>query len=205
MKNSLNRFKISSALTCLVALLLLSSGLLLAFAAEDGFILSADGTTAKTAQLSWNAVEGADGYRVYLAAGEDSSKSLGDTEKTSFTASGLEPKTSFTFFVRAYTQSGAEKTYIKRSNRLTVKTSAPGPIENLRAAAGATSVELSWNAVSEADGYRIYLKNEKGSFNLIAKPQSRNITLKSLPRARLMFSRFAHSLQKRTATLNSAQ
>lgn len=59
----------------------------------DAPVVSADAV-----ELTWDAVEGADGYRVY-AVKADGTKAFKDTEKTTFMYDGLDNDSDYTFYV----------------------------------------------------------------------------------------------------------
>lgn len=135
------------------------------FTVSDKNIL---GKTAKveTAQstsaikLSWTSVPGATGYRIYYRKG-DSWKAAATTTKTTHTFSGLPSGTIYTFAVRAYLISGNEVTWAPTYTTFTAATKTNAPAK-LTAAQSTSAIKLTWSAVKNADGYRLYYKNSSG-------------------------------------------
>ncbi len=118
----------------------------------------------KTAKLSWSKVSGATGYRVYKYDG--SWKMVRDTKALSCEVSGLKSGTAYKFYVRPYRQYSG-KTLWSADNKadgvqIYTKPSATGKISY---SSSTDSVKLSWNKVTGATGYRIYIyDNLKGKY-----------------------------------------
>ena len=90
-------------LTFGLALLISSVFFFSSFAAKLDAVDSLKALGESTAcTLSWNVVEGADGYRVYKANG-DGYEILGNVKKNSFRAENLRANKNYKFTVRAYT------------------------------------------------------------------------------------------------------
>ncbi len=115
--------------------------------------------------LKWNAVNGADGYQVYLYS-ESAGKwvKLGSTPKTRFEADDLLSAKEYKFRVRAYDKTTGGTVYSPYAT-ITAATE-PDEVEGLKASAkGKTSVTLKWNAVKRATGYQVYIYSEsKGKY-----------------------------------------
>jgi chitodextrinase len=102
--------------------------------------LRATGETSNSVGLSWTASTdnvGVAGYYVYEVNGSGSTQ-LGSTTATSFTATGLNPSTSYTFSVSAYDAAGNVSA---ASASITAATSA------------AANVDLALNQPTSASGY----------------------------------------------------
>lgn len=84
--------------------------------APTGLTTWGNGPSKMTVPLKWNAVPGADYYRVYRAG---VSYNIGSSEDTQITIGGLKPNTSYTFHVRAVGEDGK---YGPASAKKTVKT-----------------------------------------------------------------------------------
>ncbi len=106
--------------------------------------------------LSWSAVDGADGYRVYRANGDDF-QILANTAKNSFRAENLKSNKNYKFTVRAYTLENGKKVLGPRGETVTVKTKLPSVSKILATGATVSSVKISWDAVSGAEKYQIYV------------------------------------------------
>ncbi|MCL2764010.1 MAG: fibronectin type III domain-containing protein [Treponema sp.] len=106
--------------------------------------------------LAWNSVTGATNYRVYTASSPEGSKTqIGQVNSVSYTHSGLSADTIHYYFVTAINNSGeGEFTEVFSEKTLLAPLSAPA---NVTATALSTSsIEVTWGAVTDAAGYRIY-------------------------------------------------
>ena len=109
-----------------------------------------------TAQLSWNAVAGSDGYRVYLVDG--SSSTLVGTfgaKETGALVKNLTPGSKVSFKVEAF-----NSTSVAASSIVTVTMSnnpqpLTPPVVTVKILSS-TVASLSWNSIPGATGYRIY-------------------------------------------------
>ncbi|MFJ6213808.1 PHB depolymerase family esterase [Streptomyces sp. NPDC092296] len=117
--------------------------------------LKVTGVTASSVSLSWSAVSGAASYNVY----RDGAK-VGSVASGSFTDSGLSAGVSYGYTVAAVDSSGTVGT---ASSAVTGTTTSGGGSTALPAPAGlkvtgvtASSVSLSWSAVSGAASYNVY-------------------------------------------------
>lgn len=114
-------------------------------------------------KLTWKAVDGAVGYRVYVLntkTGKYKTLVKYVKGKTTYTVKDLKAGTNYKFAVKAYGKDGDTvvwaDTYTEASfTTLVAKTS------KITATPAKTSVKLSWKAVSGADGYRVYVYNAK--------------------------------------------
>ena len=116
--------------------------------------------TTNSLTLSWNKVNGVTGYKIYKYNTKSKSyeylKTIKGASTTSFTDSKLTDATIYKYKIRGYkvvdgnTYNGfysdvfTESTKVKTVTNLHLKTR------------NATSLELSWDKVKNADGYRIY-------------------------------------------------
>lgn len=112
-------------------------------------------TSSGSLEVSWDAVEGAEGYYVYLAYSGTSSKiTVSDGGTTSTTISSSNG-TLFYVWVEAY--SGDAKSLAQNKQEVMI----PG------AAAASDGIQLTWGAMSNAESYQIYQKNEDGTYSLV--------------------------------------
>lgn len=123
----------------------------------SGFKVSS--TSANAVKLAWNKVSNADGYIVYKY--DNSKKTWVRVVKTtsntaSYTVSGLSAATSYRFAVKAYkTVSGTEVT--SGSFPQLSATTNPATVSGFKiSSTSASAVKLTWNKVSNADGYIVY-------------------------------------------------
>lgn len=121
--------------------------------------LSAGTPTDTTVPLTWDAVDGADGYNVrYSLSGEDDWTEVAAGADPEFEVTGLEAGTAYDFQVQA-TDSTGEAGDSEWSASVTA-TTASDPVEPLPVPEGltagtptATTVPLSWDATAGADSY----------------------------------------------------
>lgn len=114
--------------------------------------VKASNVTGNSVTLSFDRVSGAGYYRVYRSG---ASTNVGAGDGPPIQVTGLEPNTTYTFYVAADTTSGKPG---PRSSGVKVKTtgaklSAPGGLA-VRAASR-TAVQVKWNAVAGAGGYML--------------------------------------------------
>lgn len=129
------------------------------FQAPTGVHVSNVGSTS--AVLTWQPVTGAAGYNVFrsdLTAGlaATGGDPVGDSGDTAWTAQGLEPGSTYSFTVAARDASG---NIGPKSSPVSVHTAAqalkaPSGVHII--SAGQTVLNVGWNAVPGAAGYRLY-------------------------------------------------
>ena len=115
--------------------------------------LTFSGSTATTLSFAWTAVAGATGYKIYKDGVYVSS-----TTSTLGTLSGLLSLTSYNVQVLAYNfiGDGTLCPAVAMSTAIPI----PLPVQPtglVLTSASSTSINFSWNTVSSADGYKIYL------------------------------------------------
>ncbi|MCK9169077.1 MAG: fibronectin type III domain-containing protein [Treponema sp.] len=109
------------------------------------------------AVFTWNAVAGADGYKIYWNTTNDFSTALIDVENTTanegFTLYGFSAAvTTYYYWVAAFSSSLPST----HSSSISITTSAVSP-ENLRVTSGdGLTFSIAWNAVAGITGYVIY-------------------------------------------------
>ncbi len=167
-----------------------------AFASVEGksayFTVSDKGVLGKTANvtasqttssltLSWTAVPGATGYRIYYQSGGKWKKGATVTG-TSHTFGNLAAGAKFTFAVRAYSISGSVVTWAPSYTTFTAATKTKAP-SKITAAQNTSAVKLTWTEVKNAEGYRIYYKNASG-WKALAVTSATSKTITGLSAAR---------------------
>lgn len=137
--------------------------------------------TTSSLTLSWNKVNGVTGYKIYKYNSKSKSyeylKTIKGASTTSFTDSKLTDATIYKYKVRGYkvvdgnTYNGfysdvfTESTKVKTVTNLHLKTR------------NATSLELSWDKVKNADGYRIYrLDTNTDTYKLVTTINNNDTT-----------------------------
>lgn len=107
-------------------------------------------------RLTWNAVPGAAGYRVYQKVGEGW-KSLGTVTNTTATLTKLNAGTKYTYAIRAgWIKDGAVQ-WATGYTTINTATQAAKPAK-VAAAQNETAIRLAWTACPGATGYRIFYK-----------------------------------------------
>ena len=119
--------------------------------------LTAGTPTTSTIPLTWSAVDNATGYLVQFSANGGTSWASVSASGTDLTLSGLMADTEYTIRVAALDATGAylRSEYSTEITATTEQDVAPLPVP-LNVATGTvsdTEVELSWDAVTGADGY----------------------------------------------------
>lgn len=120
--------------------------------------LAAGTPTDTTIPLSWDAVTGANGYTVSYSADAGTTWLEVQVTGTSTTLTGLTPSTAYTIRVRA---TDSTNTSAKSPWSATISaTTAAAPLPVLATPTGlaspaqtATTVDLTWNAVTDAENY----------------------------------------------------
>ena len=131
-------------------------------------------TTYQSAELSWSAVEGAKGYRVYRKGESDAEfQMVAEVEgNTSYKDSGLELGTKYIYRIKSYvtykdasnTQQYAESdTY----GQIAVTLSLGKTTIESASAVAYNSVQIRWRALEGAEGYTVY--RAEGASNSFAE------------------------------------
>lgn len=115
--------------------------------------------------LQWDAVSGADGYRIFqYDEGTQQYVKLVDvkSDTTGYTVENLAANTEYKYKICAYKQMNAVNYWGEYSAEVITKTQAKtlDKVQGLTVeTVSSTSLELSWDPVEGADGYRIYRLN----------------------------------------------
>ena len=105
--------------------------------------------------VSWDAVTGADGYRVqWTAATRDFSAEVSDGSTTEYTIRSLSPGVEYTVQVIA-TRENADDGLPSAAVTGTPLAPASGQVTNVMVTPGVEQLTVSWNPVSEATGYQV--------------------------------------------------
>lgn len=119
--------------------------------------------------LSWNSVDGANGYRVY-----NGNNLLKVTSSNSFTISDLSSSKVYTLKVCAYANNDFNKT--KFYSKYSSINAFPNTVSNVKTSlAGKNAVKVTWKAKNNVTGYKIYRSTSKNSgYKLIGTVKSKN-------------------------------
>ncbi|MHB8090138.1 MAG: fibronectin type III domain-containing protein, partial [Syntrophales bacterium] len=118
----------------------------------SGFTVTAVSPTQ--INLSWSAVVGATGYKIYK--GDVYLKSVTDTTAAD---TGLTPDTDYLYSVSAYDGSGNESARTIQLSATTQITAPPVPVGLMVTAISQSQINLTWTASAAATGYKIYKGN----------------------------------------------
>jgi chitodextrinase len=117
-------------------------------------------TTDNSVSLSWSQVSGANGYNIYRNGVKVNSATV---TGTTFTDNNLNSGSTYTYFVKALSTSGAEST---SSDSVTAKTTGTPPAVQIPNGLTATditpnSITLTWQVAAGAETYRVYRDGNK--------------------------------------------
>ncbi len=132
--------------------------------ALDTPVLTSVSNTATGVQVKWNAVTGAEKYRVFYKAGSGSwTAAAGDETGTSKTVTGLTSGTAYTFVVRCVSADGKNFTSPYDTSKSKSITYIAQPV--LTSVSNvANGVEVKWNAVGGAAKYRVFYRIGSGAW-----------------------------------------
>ena len=134
--------------------------------------------TSSAIKLSWDKVEGADGYRIYRMTA-DGWKAVGkNTKNTSVTVKNLTPAKDYTFAVRTYIKTDKSVFSDYLTHKVSTKTKAPETKVELESK---NKIKLTFKPVDGADGYQVYRKIGSGKYELYKtydEPASIRVSLK---------------------------
>ncbi len=103
------------------------------------------------AKFTWNAVEGASGYNLYVKVGEYWKQLAGEITSTSYTLKDTAYLKDNTFVVRAYVNNGGTALEGKDSAEFTLKVITAPKV--LAGTCTDIDIQIKWNALDGANGY----------------------------------------------------
>lgn len=129
--------------------------------------------------LTWTAIPGVDGYRIYkyneLTGKYNYLKQLDGSAQNSYVDTGLTAGTKYRYRVRAFVKVNNENKYGKYSTKY--KTATRLKKVTLKATRGTRQASLSWKKIDGANGYEICMRTGSGEFSNI-KTISKGTTIK---------------------------
>ena len=123
--------------------------------------------TATGSKISWGKCSGASKYRVYYLKNK-SWKALGNTSATSFTHNKLKSETRYTYTVRCLDSKGNFVSGYDKNGTSNIFLNPP-KISSLANING--GVEIKWNTLKYADGYRVYRKTKNTGWTRIGNTE----------------------------------
>ena len=119
--------------------------------------------TASGIRISWSAVSGAGKYRVFVKTSSGWAV-VGTTTGTSLTYTGAKSGSTYTFTVRCLNAAGTSYTSFYNATGWKQQYVAQPSISRLENTAN--GIKITWNAVSGAGKYRVFVKTSKGWVNI---------------------------------------
>lgn len=120
--------------------------------------------------LTWTAIPGVDGYRIYkyneLTGKYNYLKQLDGSAQNSYVDTGLTAGTKYRYRVRAFVKVNNENKYGKYSTKYKTATRLK-KVTPLKVKAGTRKASLSWKKTDNAEGYEIRMKTGNGEFSTI--------------------------------------
>ena len=127
--------------------------------------------------VDWGPVDGAALYRVFYKAGSGLWTKIADTDATSYTWTGAEAGTNYTFTVSCLTENGGyASSYDKVGMSATTPAALSTPQLSSVIANSAFCVTIDWGSVSGTAQYRVYYKTGSGNWVGIANTGSTSFT-----------------------------
>lgn len=127
---------------------------------NDPVLSSGENTPTGTIKITWKAVPGAEGYRVYRKASDGEWILLAIQSGTSYTdTADLAYGSTYTYTVRAY--NGSDLSWYNSKGLAVAKLSSPVLLKAENSTGG---IKITWKAVKGASGYRVYRKTAGGSW-----------------------------------------
>ena len=123
--------------------------------------------TVTGSKISWGKCSGASKYRVYYLKNK-SWKALGNTTATSFTHNKLKSETKYTYTVRCLDSKGNFVSGYDKNGTSNIFLNPP-KISSLVNING--GVEIKWNTLKYADGYRVYRKTKNTGWTRIGNTE----------------------------------
>lgn len=139
-------------------------------------------------KLTWKKVTGADGYRVYQYNSKTGKyEKIKTTTGTSYTVKKLKAGTTYKFAVKAYTKDNGETLWAASYKTITTGTKPATP--TVKATAGSKQATISWNKVTGATGYVVYMQDDFGDYNKIGSTKKTSYTRKKLTKGKTYYFR----------------
>ncbi len=142
--------------------------------------LTSDAVTGKTISLTWQAVDGATSYNVYVDGKKVNAKAV---TTSSYTVENLKADTTYEIEVTAVNSKGeSPKSLIlaKRTGELSAADMIPvAPTEVKSGKITETDIEITWKAVDGATSYNVYVDGKKVTKTAVAETKYTIASLKA--------------------------
>lgn len=121
-------------------------------------------------EVKWNAVSGAENYRVYRKTGGGSWTKVGDSQGTSLIDTGVKSGTEYTYTVRCITRDGRFCASIYDQTGKSGTFIATPSLKSCTV--GNQGIYFTWNGVKGASRYRVFRKTGGGEWKYVADVSS---------------------------------
>lgn len=152
--------------------------------------------------LTWGKVTGATGYEVYRATTSTGTyKKVATTKNLSYKNSSLKAGTTYYYKVKAYKTVSGVKKYIGTSSAKAMITRPSTP--TAKVTAGTRKATITWNKVTGASGYEVYMSTSKtGTYSRIKTVGS---SVKSITKTSLVKGKRYYFKVKAYKTINGTK
>ena len=123
-------------------------------------------TTNSKIKVKWKKVANASGYRVYVYnSSKKKFETYATTSSTNIKIKNLKSAKEYKVKVRAYIKKNGKK-YFGKYSKIVSASTAPDQVRNVKVTGQNNStISLSWNKVSRATGYKVYIYNSYNKKN----------------------------------------
>ena len=127
--------------------------------------------------IDWGPVSGAAKYRIFYRIGSGNWTKIADTDSTSYTWTGAEAGTNYTFTVSCLTEDGSyASSYDKAGMSVAMPTALATPRLSNVTVNAYHSVTIDWSLVNDAALYRVFYKTDSVGWTIIADTDSTSYT-----------------------------
>lgn len=147
--------------------------------------LKVTATSTSAAKIKWSKVSNASGYRIYLYnASTKEYEYYKSTSSTNIKIKNLQSSQGYKIKIRAYKTVKEKKYYGKYSSVLKFATN-PEAVKNVTMVAETDkNIKITWNKVSRASGYRVYIINQTtNQYEYYGYSKTNSIKIKNLQSA----------------------
>ncbi len=167
--------------------------------------LSVSNTSTSSVAVSWNKVDGAEGYEVYKTDSSGNYQKVTNVTSNSYTITGLKAGESFSCKVRAYGKVNGVMKYGELSSALKCLTyykSISGLKQSDTVKDGLT---LKWNKIDDATAYDVYAYNSSnGKYERIKQVKDTSYTITGLSSATAYYYKVVAKVKVNGKTVNYA-
>ncbi|MFI3140732.1 MAG: fibronectin type III domain-containing protein [Clostridia bacterium] len=121
-------------------------------------VITSSSSTCDEITITWNAISGADGYRVYmLINGTYTSLETISSSQTSYTISGLDYDSQYSFKVNTYVRNDDGVAYFLDASEAFYANTKDTQVQMTTYTRTYDAIRVNWEEVSVADGYRVFV------------------------------------------------